>query len=68
MNETLSTKQLEGIISRERVIENIKPQFQMWMTFKRLFKDLDPVSYTNNIYAEISLDDLNDQRMQIMKY
>ena len=55
-NETPSTRQLECVILGEYVIENIKPQFQMWMTFKRLFKDLDPVSYTNNIDVELSLD------------
>ena len=30
----------------------------MWNTLKKLFKDLDLVSYTNNSYVEISLDAL----------
>ena len=37
------------------------------MNLKRLFKDLDPGSYTNNTYVEISFDYLKDHIIPIEK-
>ena len=44
-NTNLEDDKLESVATREKVIKRIGHKFQIWIQLKRIFKEMDPMSY-----------------------
>ena len=67
-NEVPQIDALEGVITGDWVIERMNPQFQIWINLKRLLKELNPISYENNIDAKIALEALKARHISLRKH
>ena len=60
-------EELEGIISGYQAIKRLKPPFHIWIRLKNILKEMRPLTYERNSEAEITLENLKANRIQIVK-